>query len=319
MTFSSYEELAAAVEKRRAEILTLEVDLGSDYSPEYEQAKAELAQAKAMKTVAGAFLGDQTAGLEARVAQLKPEAHTVWLQFSKLSLGEWRTLIKQAGADAWDQYERVLPQTFKGVYGTDPVKPDDWDETNPGEEWVKPEPLTTDARSVSSKGDGGILPGGSLHGVVQNFIAWQNSGGRCHHPPYEIGPRLGLLLDMALVSGRSPVRLLDEGSPDTWSELDLEVLSQWKTLKDVKCPQCGRPLAQHLHNSRLGREETIEDYTAWSMECPAQQAIAQGQAQWNTMHKSEIEAFNKGNGPDPKMGTFWFSQREGESLPQPEK
>lgn len=124
---------------------------------------------------------------------------------------------------------------------------------------------------------------------------------------------------MALVSGRPPVRLLDVGSPDTWSELDLEVLSQWKSLKENKCPSCGRPLAQHLHNSRIGREETIEDYTAWSMDCPAQQAIAEGQSQWNTMHKSEIEAFNKGTGPDPRMGTFWFSQRDGEALPQPEK
>lgn len=124
---------------------------------------------------------------------------------------------------------------------------------------------------------------------------------------------------MALVSGRPPVRLLDEGSPDTWTELDLEVVSQWKSLKDAKCPGCGRPLSQHLHNSRLGREETIEDYSAWSMECPAQQAIAVGQDMWNTANKSSIEAHNKGNGPDPRLGTFWLSQRDGESLPQPEK
>lgn len=124
---------------------------------------------------------------------------------------------------------------------------------------------------------------------------------------------------MALVSGRPPVRLLDEGSPDTWSELDLEVLSQWKYLKDVKCQGCGRPLAQHLHNSRLGREETIEDYTAWSIECPAQQAIASGQHQWRQEHKSEIDAHGKGNGPDPAMGILWLSQREGELLPQPEQ
>lgn len=123
---------------------------------------------------------------------------------------------------------------------------------------------------------------------------------------------------MALVSGRSPVRLLDGESPDTWTELDLEVLVQWKHLKEAKCPACGRPLAQHLYNSRLGREETVEDYVALSMECPAQQAIAFGQSQWDSEHKSETEAFNKGNGPDPRMGTFWFSQREGESLPQPE-
>lgn len=178
MAFNSYEELAAAVEKRRAEILTLEVDLGSDYSPEYEQAKAELAQAKAMKTITGGgFLGDNISQLEARVAQLKPEPRPIWIQFSKLELGEWRTLLKQAGADAFDQYEKVLPKTFRGVYGTDPVKPEDWDELHPDEEWVKPEPLVSDARLVSARSDEGILPGGSLASVVQNFIAWQNSGG----------------------------------------------------------------------------------------------------------------------------------------------
>lgn len=188
MTFNSYEELAAAVEKRRAEILTLEVDLGSDYSPEYEQAKAELQQAKAMKmATGGGFLGDNIGPLEARVAELKPEAQTIWVQYSKLSLGEWRSLLKQAGADAFDQYERVLPKTFKGLFGSDPVKPDDWAEQHPGEDWVKPEPLTTDARSVSSKGDDGILPGGSLSSVVQNFIAWQNSGGDVNIRPTKSG------------------------------------------------------------------------------------------------------------------------------------
>jgi hypothetical protein len=101
--------------------------------------------------------------------------------------------------------------------------------------------------------------------------------------------------------------------------MDLEILSQWKYLKDSKCPGCGRPLAQHLHNSRLGREETVEDYTAWSMECPAQQAIAEGQNMWNAANKASIDSHNKGNGPDPRMGTFWLSQREGETLPQPEK
>lgn len=124
---------------------------------------------------------------------------------------------------------------------------------------------------------------------------------------------------MALVSGRPPVHLLDGGSSDTWDELDLEVLSQWKYLKDAKCPGCGRSLSQHIYNSRLGREETVEDYTAWSMDCPAQQAIADGQAQWDKANKSKIDAHAKGNGPDPRMGTFWLSQRQGELLPQPEK
>lgn len=124
---------------------------------------------------------------------------------------------------------------------------------------------------------------------------------------------------MALVSGRSPVRLLDEDVPDTWSELDLEVVSQWKTMKEVRCSGCGRPLAQHLYNSRLGREETVEDYIPWSLECPAQQAIANGQAQWRQEHKSELEAHQKGNGPDPSMGVLWLSQGHGEILPQPEE
>ena len=123
------------------------------------------------------------------------------------------------------------------------------------------------------------------------------------------------MLDLALTSGRSPVRLLDEGRPDVWSELDLEAVSQWRALKETRCPSCGRPLAQHLHNPWLGREETVEDYTAMSMECPAQQAIADGQAQWNKEHKGEIEAYNRGTGPDPRLGTFWFSRRDGESLP----
>jgi hypothetical protein len=124
---------------------------------------------------------------------------------------------------------------------------------------------------------------------------------------------------MALVSGRPPVRLLDGGSPDTWTELDLEVLAQWQHLKDAKCPGCGRPLAQHLHNSRLGREEKIEDYTAWTVDCPAQQAIAEGQEMWNKENKAYIDQHSSGHGPDPRMGVFWLAQGQGEALPQPEK
>ena len=124
---------------------------------------------------------------------------------------------------------------------------------------------------------------------------------------------------MALESGRSPVRLLDEGSPDSWSEIDLEVVSQWRHMKEVKCAGCGRPLAQHLHNSILGREETVEDYTAWSIECPAQQAIAFGQEMWNSSNKATIDAHSRGSGPDPHMGTFWLAQGFNEQLPQPQE
>ena len=124
---------------------------------------------------------------------------------------------------------------------------------------------------------------------------------------------------MALESGKPPLRLLDEGNPDSWSQLDLEILAQWKNLKEAKCPGCGRPLSQHLYNSRLGREETVEDYMAWSLDCPATQAVALGQDMWKTANKSAIESHNKGNGPDPAMGLYWLAQGEGEALPQPEQ
>lgn len=173
MAFSSYEELKAAVEERRKEVLTLEVDLGSDYSPEYEAAKQELAQARAMKmATGGGFLGDPTVELEQRVADLKPEPNSVWIQYKKLDLGEWAVLMKQAGGQPIDQYEKVLIKTFIAVYGADPVEPEDAPEG-----WVAPEPLSTDAKLLSSKGNDGILPGGALSSVVQSFMSWQNSGG----------------------------------------------------------------------------------------------------------------------------------------------
>lgn len=179
MVFSTYEELMAAVEERRKEILTLEVDLGSAYSPEYEAAKAELAQAKAMKmATGGGFLGDNIGPLEARVASLKPEPRAVWVQYEKLDLDEWSSLLKTNIGGSIEQYERVLSKVFVGVFGQDPVKPEDWDETHEGEEWAKPEPLITSPLSVSSKGGAkAVLPGGALNSVIQNFMAWQNSGG----------------------------------------------------------------------------------------------------------------------------------------------
>lgn len=124
---------------------------------------------------------------------------------------------------------------------------------------------------------------------------------------------------MALVSGRSPVRLLDEGAPDIWTELDLDVVSQWKHLKEAKCPGCGRPLSQHLYNSRLGREETVEDYAVWSVDCPSRQAIAHGQAAWRSQNENAIKAYQKGDGPDPNAGIYWLSQGQGERIPTPEQ
>jgi hypothetical protein len=180
MVFSSYEELMAAVEQRRKELLTLEVELGGSFSQEHEDAKKELQQAQAMQTLAGGqgFLGDNIDVLKQRVLDTKPEAPAVWIQFEKLDLNEWAALVKASNMTPIDQYERVLPKTFKGVFGQDPVQPDDWDEQHPDEVWQAPEPLTTNPLSVSSHGGAvSILPGGILHSVVQAFMTWQNSGG----------------------------------------------------------------------------------------------------------------------------------------------
>lgn len=174
--FNSYEELMQAVEERRQDLLTLVIPMGQVFSPEHEAAKTELAQAKAVKSiVGGGFLGDNLAELEQRVADTEPESREIWVQFKKLDLNEWAVIMKTLGGSALDQYERVLPKTFVGVFGQDPVEPDTWEGDEP---WEKPEPLTTSPLAVSSKGGSkSILPGGALNSVVQNFMAWQNSGG----------------------------------------------------------------------------------------------------------------------------------------------
>jgi len=184
MAFNNYEELKEAVKARRASVLTLEVDMGGTYSQEHEDAKKELAQAKAMKQVIGnGFLSDNLAELEQRVAETKPESNSVWVQYHQLDLDEWALLIKQQGLSAIEQYEKVLAKTFIGVYGVDPVAEDEEGEL------LHPEakPLTTDAASMSSKGNAGILPGGSLHQVVQAFMNWQNSGGDVSIRPTKSG------------------------------------------------------------------------------------------------------------------------------------
>ena len=122
---------------------------------------------------------------------------------------------------------------------------------------------------------------------------------------------------MALESGRPPLRLLDDGLPDSWSELDLEVLSQWKRMKEAKCVGCGRPLAQHLYNSLLGREETLEDYMPYTIDCPAQQAMAIGQEMWQAAKKPELDQHRKGDGPNPGMGVYWITQGPHEAIPGP--
>lgn len=183
MPFNSYEELKAVVAERRLDTLTLEIDLGGAYSPEHEEAKTELQQAKAMKAVMGgqSFIADNLADLEQRVAETKPESNSVWIRFSRLSLDEWAKLVKSSNLSPIEQYERVLPQTFVGVWGQDP------DPEEKGDNWVEPEPLSKEARLLSSRGPDGILPGGGLHQVVQTFMSWQNSGGDVSIRPTKSG------------------------------------------------------------------------------------------------------------------------------------
>lgn len=179
--FNTYEELMQAVDERRNDKLVLEVDLGGQFSQEHEDAKQELARARALKTLTGdqEFLSNNLDQLEARVAETKPESKSVWVSFKRLPLAQWALLVKQAATlTAIEQYEKVLQDTFLGVYGQDPLDV---------EEGEVVEPLSTDAALLSSKGDRGILPGGALHAVVQAFMAWQNSGGEVSIRPTRSG------------------------------------------------------------------------------------------------------------------------------------
>lgn len=171
--FNSYEDLMAAVNNRRADLLVLEVDMGAAYSQEHEDAKKELAKAEALKSIAGnqQFLSDNIDALSARVAETKPDTMPVWIKFKRLDLMEWAVLMKQQGKQPMDQYEQVLNKTFVGVFNS----PD------------AVEPLSDDPRLLSSQGDLGILPGGAMHSVVQAFMAWQNSGGEVSIRPTKSG------------------------------------------------------------------------------------------------------------------------------------
>lgn len=172
MVFNSLEELKAAVDARRAGLLTLELDLGSGYSPEHEEAKKALKVAQGLKTIAGGqgFMSDNIDSLQARVDETRPAPNLVWVQYRRIPLGDWELLMKQKDMTATDQYERVLPKVFVALFGQDPVD----DEGNPVEGVT---PLSEDASLLSSRSPNTILPGGGLNSVVQAFMAWQNSGG----------------------------------------------------------------------------------------------------------------------------------------------
>lgn len=124
---------------------------------------------------------------------------------------------------------------------------------------------------------------------------------------------------MALTTGKPPLRVTDETHPDEWDLIDLDIVSKWQIMKNSKCPGCGRPLSQHLNNPLLGREESVEDYKVWSVDCPAVQAIAVGQEMWRKANNSALKSFYDGKGSDPSAGVYWLAQGVSEILPTDEE
>ena len=176
--FNSYEELKAHVEQQRENTLTLELDLGGTYSPEYEEAKSNLAKAEALQLVAGGqggFLSNNLAALKAKVEELRPEPKLVWLRFRKLPLEQWAALLKQTGVSPVEQFESVLPDTFVGLFNQDPDVVEDI------------EPLVADPDVLRVGSSMSVLPGSSLQGVIQAFMSWQNSGGEVNIHPTKSG------------------------------------------------------------------------------------------------------------------------------------
>lgn len=188
MAFNNLAELKAAVNKRRQSTVTIEVDLGVEYSPEHEEAKKDLQRAEVLTAVVktagngNGFLSDNIQQLKDRVEATRPAANSVFVRFKRLSLERWAEINRTAGVSAVDLYESLLPEAFVGLYGEDPspdVEPDGW---------VAPEPLTTDWRAASFQDEeNGLLPGGALNPVIQAFMAWQNSGGEVTIRPTKSG------------------------------------------------------------------------------------------------------------------------------------
>jgi len=169
---STYEELRRIVEERRSDTLTLEVELGVDYTQEWVDAKQELEQARAMDLLKGAsFLSSSVKALEEKVQALAPTVEVVWLRYGRVPLLLWASLAKEQGGKAIEQYERVLKDTFIGLYG-------DADCTVL---------ITDDYHVVSQDSPNCILMPGTLMSVIRTFMDWQNSGGRVSIRPTKSG------------------------------------------------------------------------------------------------------------------------------------
>ena len=157
--FTSFDELKKAVEERRQDTLTLELDMSGEYCQAYEDAKSDLQTAKLLKAATGVeFMGDTT---PEQIDGMRPNSQPVWLKFRRLPVAKWSLLVKSAQQmDALAQYESILPEIFLGVWG-DP----DADQ-----------PLTTDPKHVGT-GKDSVLSGSQLVQVMQAVLKWQNSGG----------------------------------------------------------------------------------------------------------------------------------------------
>lgn len=175
MTINSYEELMDAVNTRRDEQLVLEVEIGARYSQAHQDAKKALQTAEAMQLLTGQeqqFMSSNLDKLRQAVLDTKPPSQVIFIRYKRVAMTQWALLMKKKDLTAYDQYEEVLPSTFVGVYSG----PEETDKL-----------IADDFTLVSSKGDKSILPGGTLHSVVQNFINWQNSGGDVNIRPTQSG------------------------------------------------------------------------------------------------------------------------------------
>lgn len=173
---NSYEDLIAVAEKRRDETLTIEVDMGAVYSPDHEAAKKELKQAEVMGQLSGGnggFLSDNLDKLKERVAETRPSPNLIYVRYKRLDVATWSMLMKQAKANTnvIDQYEKVLPKVFVGIFNDPEAE----------------EPLTDDHKLVSTLDNSSILPGGVIQSVINNFMTWQNSGGEVTIHPTNSG------------------------------------------------------------------------------------------------------------------------------------
>ena len=176
MAINSYEELMEIVNARRDGQLCLEIDLGSEYSVEHEDAKAELQKAEVLKNLTGSdtqFLSDNLETLRERVEATRPTPNVVYARFSRIGDKELSVLRKEGNRTPYQQYEFVLQKVFLGLFNG----PDD-DASLLGD---NPNLVSTEP------GMGSVLQGSAVQNVVQAFMNWQNNGGEVNISPTKSG------------------------------------------------------------------------------------------------------------------------------------